>query len=68
MEDIVDSDFDIDETDEVKSDHEDADAKRPRRAQKGVVTKAYKVRHVPRIWSRGRPTVAQSSRAQVALR
>ena len=43
VEDVVDSDFDIDETDEVKSDQEDADTKRPRRAQKGVVTKAYKV-------------------------
>ena len=40
---MVDSDFDIDETDEVKSDQEDADGKRPRRTQKGVVTKAYKV-------------------------
>lgn len=42
VDDVVDSDFDIDETDEVKSDHEDADGKRPRRAQKGVDTKAYK--------------------------
>lgn len=43
VEDEVDSDFDIDETDEVKSDHEEADDKRPRRSHKGVVTKAYKV-------------------------
>ncbi|XP_037092424.1 vacuolar protein sorting-associated protein 72 homolog [Pollicipes pollicipes] len=42
VEDVVDSDFDIDETDEVKSDHEDADGQGPRRVQKGVVTKAYK--------------------------
>lgn len=40
--DFIDSDFSIDENDEVKSDAEE-DAK-PKRKRKGVVTKAYKVK------------------------
>lgn len=39
-EDVVDSDFSIDENDEVVSDHEDESGKRQKKA---VVTKAYKV-------------------------
>lgn len=39
-EDVVDSDFDIDETDEVKSDHEEEQT--TRRVVRGVFTKAYK--------------------------
>ncbi len=40
--DNVDSDFSIDENDELKSD--DEDGHRPKRKRTGVVTKAYKVR------------------------
>lgn len=39
-EDVVDSDFSIDENDEVKSDSEDD---KPKRKKRGIDTKAYKV-------------------------
>lgn len=39
--DVVDSDFSIDENDEVKSDLDDED--QPKRKKRGIDTKAYKV-------------------------
>jgi len=42
VKDVVDSDFDIDENDELKSDGEDDDEKRRKRKRGGVMTKAYK--------------------------
>ena len=39
--DDVDSDFSIDENDEIRSDEEDAD--QPQRKRKGIDTRAYKV-------------------------
>ena len=41
QDDVVDSDFSIDENDELVSDDEDSEKKRKR--HKGVMTKAYKV-------------------------